>query len=262
MLFPFLYGTFSLPSPCLSVFPWDLPPPVPPCGPTGREVQCVPWGWPLNTLNIRLEVRTRIWHQWNDFMFTNPGTTSHCPRVWKDRQPGSRPAAVGLCRLRLAHTLAVSTVSKFCWGWLKWEKSLCRPHTRVSGTMRKQLCLRKGACPLSLWLRWGSHSLTERLWPGSCSHTAETWTWWAAMCCHTSHHTSTPEVGARQNTEQEGEGCRGKRASAAQHTAWAEWQLLWDFSMAHLAFFPELLLNLIPTSGYLIEKEAKTWGWR
>lgn len=84
--------------------------------------------------------------------------------MWKDGQPGSWLTAVGLCRLRLSHTLAVLTVSKFCWGWLKWEKSFCRPHAGVPGTIRKQLCPQEGACPLSQWICWrGSQPHGETL---------------------------------------------------------------------------------------------------
>lgn len=38
---------------------------------------------------------------------------------------------------------------------MKKKKTLCRPHAGVPGTIRKQLRLQEGACPLSLLLRWG-----------------------------------------------------------------------------------------------------------
>lgn len=134
------YGTFSLLSPRMSVFPLDRPPLEAPHGLLGdghwirwtSGWGCTP-GFGINEMILR--------------SLTNPGATFHCPKEWKDRQPGSRPTAVGLCRLRLAHTFAVLTVSYLCWGWSKWKKSLCGPHTGVPGTIHKQLWLRRELVP-------------------------------------------------------------------------------------------------------------------
>lgn len=193
---------------------------------------------------------------------TNPGTTTHCPKVWKTGQPGSRPTAVGLCRLCLAHAFAVLTVSYFCWGWLKWKKK--KPfagHTRVcQGLYASNSGSRRELVPCPCCYAGGSQP------PGATlDRTSQHHCWDLNLGSSyvplrlTSHLRSRGgSTAKRRAARQEREGCRGKSACAAQHTAWAEWQVLWGFSNTHLALLPVLLLNLIPTSGYVIEKGGKT----
>lgn len=219
-------------------------------------------GWPLNTLDIRQGVRIRIWHQWNDFTFTDlPWNNLSLPQGVKGQ---AARLSTHSCRALQAplgshfccfdSQLLLLRLAKMKKIPLQATHGCARDYTQATPAPVGSLS------PVPAAMLGGGWQLHEGTLAGTSQHHCWELNLGSSYVLPrlTSHLRSWGgSTAKRRAARQEKEGCWGKRACAAQHTAWAEWQLLWDFSMAHLALFPVLLLNLIPTSGYRIEKEGK-----
>lgn len=170
-------------------------------------------GWPLNTLDIRQGVRIRIWHQWNDFTFTDlPWNNLSLPQGVKGQ---AARLSTHSCRALQAplgshfccfdSQLLLLRLAKMKKIPLQATHGCARDYTQATPAPVGSLS------PVPAAMLGGGDSSMKGLWPEPRSITAESWTWGAATCCHGSHHTSAPEVGARQNAEQ-----RGRRKKDAE----------------------------------------------